>query len=43
MNELVKLVDPEHSKSCVSTFSAAADVRLNECWGVQSKLPELHI
>lgn len=27
----------------VSTFGAAADVRLNECWGVQQKLPALHI
>lgn len=25
------------------TFGAAADVRLNECWAVQPKLPALHI
>lgn len=43
MNELVNQANPEHCKSCVSTFGAAADVRLNECWGVQPKLPALHI
>lgn len=41
MNELVNRADPEHCKSYVSTFGAAADVRLNECWGVQPKLPAL--
>lgn len=43
MNELVNQTKPEHCKSCVSTFGVAADVRLNECWGVQPKLPALHI
>lgn len=35
--------EPEHCKSCVSVFGAAADVRLNECWGEQPKFPEVHI